>query len=150
MRAVSLALLTTSIALAAVASAPPARADVVALPRQTLVVRAVRAIEVSAPSADRDLVIARVRAGMRSFSARITRCLLDRGAPLDSDYGRLRARLRYDRSELPTRARIVENTLGAAAAACIDEVLPSLLVRPAPRGALTIEFTLAPDWITRW
>lgn len=123
----------------------PARADRVACPPpQGLRVQSVRALEVRAPTEDRDVAIARVSEGMSGFHARIERCLQDRGEQLGG--GRLRARVRYERSELPTRARVVENGLGAAAGACISEVIPSLLVRPAPRGDLTIEITIASGW----
>lgn len=120
----------------------PARADLAPPPfRSSLTVLDVRALEVFAPIEDRDAAIAQVRAGIGSFHARIERCLSDRGAPLGR--GRIRARLRYQRSEQPTRTRVVENQLGPAVAACVSEVLPSLVVRPAPRGELTIELTLA-------
>jgi hypothetical protein len=138
------AVLLACVALVLGMLAPAARADLAPYRVRTrLTVRSVTAVEVSAPVEDRDAALARVHEGLSAFLPRIERCIGDHGAGLGS--GRVRARLRYERSELPTRARIVENQLDAAIGACVREILPSLVVRPAPRGELTIEVTFGVD-----
>lgn len=142
---------TAALALAlALAAAAPTRADVALPPpvASSLEVRHVRAVDVRAPREDRDRAIRDVRATLYGFRARIDRCLADRGARLGG--GRLRARVRWSRSELPERTEVVENQLGAAAAACVAEVLPSLLLRPAPRGDLTLELVLGASYVRPW
>lgn len=136
----SLALSAAAIALALVSLA---RADVyVPHPgRLGLHLGDVRIVEASAPREDRDAAIQMVHAAIASQTARIDRCVADHGG-LGRAHGRVRARVRWDRTELPVRARIVESSAGPAARACLDEILPSLLLRPAPRGAITLDVTM--------
>ena len=126
-----------------------ARADV-APPRSwlELSVQSVSATRGEAPAEDRHRAVEQVGGVMRGFLGRIDRCIRDQdsswrfGPPGGS--GRVRARLHYARAELPARTSVLHSTLGAAARRCVAEVLPSVPVRPAIRGELTIEVVLAP------
>lgn len=153
MRAQPVSVLLCVAVVAVIASI--AHADVYVPPDHRVLgldVRRVRALDVSAPAIDRDAAIAAVEQSMSGFRARIEACIASRdprsreGRP----GGTVRARVRYERSELPTRHSVVESSLGASARACVAEVLPSLLIRPAPRGELTIEITLGRGWARPW
>jgi hypothetical protein len=140
------------VALALLAAAPlapaaPAAADVYVPPprvRLALRVQSVRALEVRAPSIDRDRALRELGDQARAFLPRLERCMQDHGVAASGErQGLVRARLRYERAEGPARAEVVESTLGAAARACVDEILPSLRLRPPPRGELTVELVFA-------
>lgn len=148
--------LSLCLALFAVtALAVTARADV-APPRRwiSLVVQSVSAPRGDVPAEDRHRAVEQVGAVMRGFLGRIERCIRDqdsswRFGPPDVR-GRVRARLVYSRAELPTRTTVLQSSLGRAARSCVAEVLPSVPVRPAVRGDVTIEAVIAPRVVSRY
>ncbi|UJR79887.1 hypothetical protein [Sandaracinus amylolyticus] len=117
-------------------------------PRDVLVVREVRVVEAHAPTEDRDRAIIDVHRAMTGFLPRVERCVRDHGGPRSQ--GIVRARVRYDRSELPTRTSVVETTLESGYRACVAEVLPSLAMRPAPRGDVTLDIVIASERHFAW
>ncbi|AKF07532.1 hypothetical protein DB32_004681 [Sandaracinus amylolyticus] len=137
-------MLALALALVSLARAdvPPPR------PWYALVVREVRVVEAHAPTEDRDRAVLDVHRAMAGFVERVERCARDHGA--GAEQGIVRARVRFDRSELPTRTSVVESTLGSAHRACVAEVLPSLAMRPAPRGDVTLDVVIASERRFAW
>jgi hypothetical protein len=135
MRATVLATLLLSLASLA-------RADVSPPVRRMLVVADVHAVDrdSDAPREERGRAASDVRRGLEGFLSRIGRCVRDHGRFSD---GRVRARIEFDRSALPTRSRIVDGRGAPALRACVAEVLPSIALREPPHGRITIDASVA-------
>ena len=144
-----------SLALCSLVLAATARADI-APPRWwvSLAVQSVRAVGGEVPREDRSRAVEQVGAELQGFVDRVERCIRDHdpawriGGP--GTRGVVRARLHYARAELPTRTSVVDASLGRPAGTCVAEVLPSIAVRPAIRGELTIEVVLTSRRVSGW
>ncbi len=131
--------LVAPLALLFVLAAAPARADIV-FPSPTYQSRletSARLVAGTAPAAERERLERAVARALFARRERLERCFADGGVRART--GTVRARLRFDRSVAPVLAEVVETSLGAVAARCVTEILPSLRASEAPQGDVTID-----------